>query len=460
MLKKDWKLVISCIAFFSFLYISYISFPSIWRTNSKKSLSVEVQDAAREFSDTEPNKFSQRVWQSSNLSQMPFPEPISCNRSHRLYDTCTINGPTLLDPRISTFFTLGPSSPTLPPTIEKIRPYPRKMENSTMAQIKEITVSSGPSSPHCEVYHNAPAIVFSVGGHNGNLFREFDDGFVPLFVTVNSMMITDRDFVLVILDANDAWINKYAKLLGSFSKYPIIYLENDESTHCFTWASIGLVWHGSISIDSNLLPISKSLCHFQTLLEITYHSQHHPSVAAARGKRSGPRLVLLGRGSSEGSMISNQAQLKETAQNIGFDVVVFEPTPSTSLHEAYEVMNSSHAMIGVHGAAFTNVLFLRPGSVVVQVVPSKTERAASVFEKPARDLGLQYVEYRIGVEESKGVENQTVEEKDWDNGLRPSSLKERSVQLDLVKFGLYLKRAYRKAKGFMAKDNITQVTGM
>ncbi|KAK6931299.1 Glycosyltransferase 61 [Dillenia turbinata] len=460
MLKKDWKLVIACIAFFSILYISHISFPSIWRTNSKKSPSIEVQDAAREFSDAEPNKFSQTVWQSSHLSQMPFPEPISCNRSHPVYDTCTINGPTLLDPRISTFFTLGPSSPTIPPIIEKIRPYPRKIDNSTMAQIEEITISSGPSSPHCEVYHNAPAIVFSVGGHDGKLFHEFDDGFVPLFVTVNSMMITDQEFVLVILDANDVWVNRYAKLLASFSKYPIIYLESDRSTHCFTWATIGLVWHGSLSIDPNLLPISKTLSHFQALLGTTYNGQHHPSVAAARNKSSGPRIVLLGRGSSEGSMISNQAQLKEAAQNIGFDMVVFEPTPSTSLHAAYEVLNSSHAMIGVHGAEFTHLLFLRPGSVVVQVVPSNTERTAGVFEKPARDLGLQYMEYRMGVEENLGVKNQTIEEKDRDDELKPISLKEETIQLDLVKFGRYLKRAYRKAKRFMAKDNVTQKSGL
>ncbi|KAM1859178.1 hypothetical protein ACFX13_011514 [Malus domestica] len=58
-------------------------------------------------------------------------------------------------------------------------------------------------------------------------------------------------------------------------------------------------------------------------------------------------------------------------------------------------------MIGVHGAALTHQVFLRPGSVFVQVVPIGLHWAADAFYgKVAKDLNLEYIEYRIGVDES------------------------------------------------------------
>lgn len=76
----------------------------------------------------------------------------------------------------------------------------------------------------------------------------------------------------------------------------------------------------------------------------------------------------------------NQAEVKKVAEEEGFDVIEFEPKYATSMRKAYELMSSSHAMIGVHGAALTHFLLLRPGSVFVQVVPAWNAMAiGSVF---------------------------------------------------------------------------------
>uniref|UniRef100_A0A2N9J5T0 Glycosyltransferase AER61 n=1 Tax=Fagus sylvatica TaxID=28930 RepID=A0A2N9J5T0_FAGSY len=136
----------------------------------------------------------------------------------------------------------------------------------------------------------------------------------------------------------------------------------------------------------------------------------------------------------------------------------------TPLKEAYALINSSHAMIGIHGAALTHSLFLRPGSVFVQVVPLGNEWVAQVcFEKSARDMGLEYMEYRIKAEESSLIEKYNKDDlkikdpvafrgKNWSPVVMSMYLKEQNVKLDLVRFRVYLKKVYKKAKKFMDKE--------
>lgn len=58
-------------------------------------------------------------------------------------------------------------------------------------------------------------------------------------------------------------------------------------------------------------------------------------------------------------------------------------------------------MIGVHGAAMTHFLFMKPGSVFIQVIPRGTSWAAEeYYGKPAKKLGLKYIGYHVLTKES------------------------------------------------------------
>ena len=150
------------------------------------------------------------------------------------------------------------------PTVEKVRPYPRKRETHTMSRIKEVTIISSPIIPNCEIQHNAPAIVFSAGGLTGNIFHDFNDGFIPLFITANSIF-PDQDVVLVISKARDWWVSKYTEILRTFTKYPIINLDNDTITHCFPFANVGIILHDLVTIYPKLIPNSKNFHPFPCL---------------------------------------------------------------------------------------------------------------------------------------------------------------------------------------------------
>lgn len=332
-----------------------------------------------------------------------------------------------------------------------------------MSRIKELTLSLGRSSPSCQVQHNVPALVFSAGGYTGNFFHDFNDGFIPLYITVNSIF-NGQDFIFVISKSHYWWVSKYKDLLQSFTKHPIIDLDNDASTHCFPSANLGLISHGFMTINPELIPKSKTITHFRAFLDKAYsknsHEYHHQNTSPSKSR---PRLVLVGRTGATGRVLLNQQQVKKEAEKLGYDVIVFEPTGKTQLSLAYEVINSSHAMIGVHGAALTHSLFLRPGSVFIQVVPLGIEWVANVcFGKPAKDLGLEYMEYRISVEESSLIDKysrddmvvkdpKSVRGNKWSSQIMDIYLKEQNVRLDLDRFRRFLKEAYKKSKRFLDK---------
>ncbi|KAM1085599.1 hypothetical protein ACFX2B_011222 [Malus domestica] len=95
-----------------------------------------------------------------------------------------------------------------PPQVGKVQPYPRKFEGFIMSRIKNITLTSRPQSPSCKVQHNVSALVFSAGGYTGNFFHDFDDGFVPLFITVNTIF-PDQDIVIVVSEAPYWWPSRF-----------------------------------------------------------------------------------------------------------------------------------------------------------------------------------------------------------------------------------------------------------
>ncbi|XP_062150088.1 xylan glycosyltransferase MUCI21-like isoform X2 [Alnus glutinosa] len=457
MRRKDYStMAIACIAIFLLVFLVFqFHLSSISRINATYS-TINSQDRKRLV----PKSVHNMKILTPPPQQSTRAEEISCDRAHYTYDICSINGPTVLDPIASTLFLKDPTSSTLQkPRVETVRPYTRKSENFTMSRIKEVTLVAGPRSPKCNIQHKAPALVFSAGGYTGNFFHEFNDGFIPLYITVNSIF-PNQDVVLVISKARDWWINKYKELLQTFSKYPIINLDNDTTTHCFPFASVGMISHGFMTIDPAFIQNSKKFTNFRAFLGKAYDQNHK----VQNLPKSRPLLVLVGRSGGVGRLLLNQNEVRLEAENVGFDVTLFEPTPRNPLKEAYALINSSHAMVGIHGAALTHSLFLRPGSVFVQVVPLGAEWVAKVcFERSARAMGLEYMEYRIKAEESSLIDKYSEDDmivkdpvafrgKNWSHKAMTIYLKEQNVKLDMVRFREYLKEAYTKAKKLMDRE--------
>lgn len=355
---------------------------------------------------------------------------------------------------------------------EKIRPYTRKWETSVMNTIDELSLVSKSkpfSSPHkCDVWHDVPAVFFSTGGYTGNVYHEFNDGIIPLYITSQHF---NKKVVFVILEYHTWWLTKYGDILSHLTDYPPIDFNGDNRTHCFPEAIVGLDIHDELSIDQTLTRGSKSIRDFRDILDRAYwprirslileeEQQKQLSLSPSsssllevgeNNKLKKPKLAILSRHGSRA--IINEDLLVKLGEKIGFQVEVVKPDRTTELAKIYRALNSSDVMIGVHGAAMTHFLFVRPSRVFIQVIPLGTDWAAETYYGgPAVKLGLKYIGYKILAKESSLYNDydrndpvlrdpESVNKKGWEYTKR-IYLDNQNVNLDLRRFEKRLVRAY------------------
>lgn len=372
---------------------------------------------------------------------------ICCDRSAFRTDTCFMKGDVRTHSSSSSIFLYGSRNPNAftdhvssisgegkefeeeQLQHEKIKPYTRKWEASVMDTIDELHLISKKEGygthHHCDVHHDVPAVFFSTGGYTGNIYHEFNDGILPLYITSQHL---NKRVVFVILEYHDWWITKYGDVISQLSDYPPIDFSGDNRTHCFPEAIVGLRIHDELTVDSSLVEGNESIRDFRNLLDQAYlprirsliqakeqkvqsKMKEEPSLPPSlkppleTGKEEQvhqlkkPKLVVLSRTGARA--ITNEDLMVQMAKEIGFQVKVLRPNRATELAKIYRVLNSSDAMVGVHGAAMTHILFLQPGSVFIQVIPLGTEwPAETYYGEPAEKLGLKYIGYKILPRES------------------------------------------------------------
>ncbi|KAI7727364.1 hypothetical protein M8C21_023593 [Ambrosia artemisiifolia] len=349
---------------------------------------------------------------------------------------------------------------------EKIKPYTRKWEPSTMATIDELTLiakksnSSNVENVHkCDVYHDVPAVFFSTGGFTGNVYHEFNDGLIPLYITSKKF---NKKVVFVILEYHDWWVMKYGDVVSRLSDYEPIDFNGDNRTHCFSEAIVGLRIHDELAINATLMENHETIEDFHDVLDKAYTPriqdlvQEEPITIVEPEK---PKLVIISRNGSRA--ITNQNLLAKMAEKIGFNVEILWPDKTTELAKIYRSLNSSDVMIGVHGAAMTHFLFMRPGSVFIQVVPLGTTWAAETYYGgPAKKLGLRYIGYEILPQESSLYNEyerndvvltnpDSVNDRGWEF-TKKIYLDRQKVKLNLTRFRKHLVRSHLY---IMAKRN-------
>lgn len=357
---------------------------------------------------------------------------VCCDRSSIRSDICMMKGDLRTDSASSSIFlhTNNGFSDFVSPLSddgngnvilrhEKIKPYTRKWETSVMNNYVtelDLIVKKGNSSTtqqKCDVKHDVPAVFFSTGGYTGNVYHDINDGILPLYITSQHFK---KKVQFVILDYHDWWLTKYGDVVSQLSDYPVIIFSEEKRTHCFHEAIVGLRIHDELAIDPSAMKGNKTIVDFHNLLDRAYwprirgliQAEEHeaqlktdkPAVSSS-GKQDlkKPRLAIISRkGSRE---IKNENLLVKLAEQIGFSVTVLRPDRKTELAKLYRVLNSSDVVVGVHGAAMTYFLFMRPGSVFIQVIPLGTDWAAeSYYGEPAKRLGLRYIGYKILPRES------------------------------------------------------------
>ncbi|ONK69201.1 uncharacterized protein A4U43_C05F20400 [Asparagus officinalis] len=370
---------------------------------------------------------------------------LCCDRSHQRTDVCYMKGDIRTDAQSSSILLHSTKDGNI--NDEKIRPYTRKWETEVMNTVDEITLHPTPitNESKCDINHSVPAIVFSTGGYTGNVYHEFNDGLIPLYITAERFK---GEVVFVVLEYHSWWKTKYGSVVKKLSNYKMVDFSSDRRVHCFSEMMVGLKIHGELTIDPTLMHGGKGIQDFQSLLHQGF-SSHQPIQLQPQKPR--PKLAIFIRNKSR--VLQNLKVIVKICEKIGFDVQILNPKRITPLSEIYTVLNSSDAMLAVHGAAMTHFLFMRPGSVLIQIVPLGLDWAAEAYYgEPAKKLGLNYNVYKLNPAESSLYKQydrrslvirdpESITSKGWSETKR-IYLEQQNVRVNLRKFSRLIAKVH------------------
>lgn len=89
--------------------------------------------------------------------------------------------------------------------------------------------------------------------------------------------------------------------------------------------------------------------------------------------------------------ILNEYDLVDIAQEMGFECVLL-PLERMTIYEQMREFRTLDVLVGMHGSGLDNVIFLHPGSVLLQLMPYKNDHRASFVSSTER-AGVIYKEW-------------------------------------------------------------------
>ena len=156
----------------------------------------------------------------------------------------------------------------------------------------------------------------------------------------------------------------------------------------------------------NLLPITAPQTRHGVNAAVSYVKQFFelpPAVTPDALRR--PKIGLISRRKKR--FILNEFDLIAAANDAGFDAELL-PLEHMTVLEQLTVLQSVDILAGVHGSGLDNSVFLRPGAVLLQLMPYKVEHKASfqvsltmydchglIFsQQSAQSAGVHYMEWQ------------------------------------------------------------------
>ena len=267
-----------------------------------------------------------------------------------------------------------------------IRSQSRKIVGVREVMARSLNLSNLREAPNCTVRRSVPAVVFALGGLTFNYWHAFSDVLVPLFTTARAFG-GEVELVATGGGAQGWFLNKYARVLGALSRYAVVDLDADGEVRCF-------------DIDPARAQNGVDMLTFRLFVRGAYSLPVPPVALPCRYGGTKPRLMIILRGATR--RFVNADAIVSAIERSGFQVVRMEPKFTAGMDAVAREVDACDVLVGAHGAGLTNMVFLRTGAVVVQVIPwGKMEPyGEGFFGAPAVHMGIRHVAYSIAAEES------------------------------------------------------------
>ncbi|WOK93371.1 hypothetical protein Cni_G02068 [Canna indica] len=380
-----------------------------------------------------------------------------CDLSNRKSDICEADGDVRIIGKDTRKVYVAPSQLV---DIEggdswTIKPYARKWDAGSGARVREVTlqlVNGSLEDKHCSINHTVPAVVFAIGGWIGNYFHDFVDVLVPLFETAYPF---GGEVQFLIANIFPPFMDKYKLFFKKLSRYEIIDYDKDDAIRCFKHVTLGLRCTSAedFQMEPSKSPHGYTMYDFAKFTRTVFSLEREYPIKIDEKTDKKPRLMIITRAQTRRFM--NVEEIVQMAEEVGYEVVVTEGDPDISKFS--QIVNSCDVLMGVHGSALTNMVFLPTNAVVIQVVPwgNLDWIAGHYFRDPSSQMKINYLEYSINEEETTLTELYSKDHAvfkdpmslhpqnaDWDTFFR-IFLKEQNVKLDVRRFRPFLKHALR-----------------
>ncbi|KAK4439769.1 Alpha-1,3-arabinosyltransferase XAT3 [Sesamum alatum] len=276
-----------------------------------------------------------------------------------------------------------------------VKPYALQKDKYLLQYITPVRIVHGDNQPPvCQYNHEVPAVIFS-SGISGNIFHEFNDILIPLFITTKHFQ--SRVFI-ILEDYDPSFVAKYRKIFSRMSSYEVMNPAANRSVHCFPGMILGLKYHDNLALNPSDIPGGYSIHDFRLFLGETYGLKFTHVSQIRR-----PTLMFISREKTR--KILNEDEMITMMKELGFRVIVATAEEARNVNKFANTVNSCSVLVGAHGAGLTNELFLSAGAVMVQVEPLGLEwAAAKYYGNPAPGMHVHYLRYLIEPEESSLTE--------------------------------------------------------
>ncbi|KAG6468908.1 alpha-1,3-arabinosyltransferase XAT2-like [Zingiber officinale] len=380
-----------------------------------------------------------------------------CDTSDRRADICDMEGDIRIQASSSSIFYVTSSIRNSATELQgtwKIKPHPRKGDRPAMSGVTEMSVgylSAKQEAPKCDINSTVPAIIFATGGYMGNFFHEVSDSIIPLYISSHKF---DGEVQFLISEMLPWWMAKYELLLKKLTHHEIINFNKDAMVRCYPRVIVGITFHKDMGIDPARSG-GVTMFDFGRFIRSTYSLERETATklqGANPEKR--PRLLIIAR--SRTRRFTNVDEIARMVGWQGFEPVVAEMKKNQSLAEFARLVNSCDAILGVHGAGLTNLIFLPTNAVVIQVVPlgGMDNFCYADYGVPTLEMKMKYLQYGIGVMESSLVDRYGITDPVVINPKSVQAQKEgwrnwtliyffnQDVKLDVARFSSFLTHAH------------------
>ena len=123
--------------------------------------------------------------------------------------------------------------------------------------------------------------------------------------------------------------------------------------------------------------------------------------------------IIVGRGDVDIRKWINQKECQKCLES-EFDFQLVESSQLTFIEQAY-IFQKANIVVGVHGAGLTNIIFMKPGTFVIELRYNKQEgqfSSASCYERLSKLLSINHIVLHCSGIERKELKGRSIEDAD------------------------------------------------